>query len=141
VRPARSVQIQGQTFVQREASHDIEWSFDSEPIEIPNTGYYRQRIAYGELIAADQDTASVCGILPDQFVEPKALLPKLKEAAIKQFDAENGDGAYEYLAAERASSLAAAAGPETAPVVAPSDVSKPVPAAKQTLADAKGSAQ
>lgn len=114
VRPARVLRIGGQSYTQREASHDITWKFADEPTEIPNTAYYRQRIAGGELIAADVETAEACGISRADFVDPKALLAKLKDAAIVQFDAENGDDAFDQLNADLDEKRAAAEAAEEA---------------------------
>lgn len=122
VRPARVTQIAGQSFTRSAAVHDITWRHEAEPVEIPNTAYYRQRIAGGELIAADEATAAACGISRDSFERPDALLAKLKAAAIVDFDAANGIGAFAELNADLDAKAKAAApvSPPAKPSLAPS---------------------
>jgi hypothetical protein len=52
---------------------------NAEPIEVPRTKYYRDRIAEGSLIAADEATARVA---KGRFVEPKAFFARYVVAPV-----------------------------------------------------------
>lgn len=99
-----------------------------DPIEIPCTNYYVQRLQHGELIAADEKTAAAGGL---KFEDPKALIPRLAEMAIKaweqHFEGIDG-GAFAFMAKERAPAVEAKA--EQPPKKQPS----------QPRADGKGEA-
>ena len=45
-----------------DATHDVVWDFDSAPQEVPDTGYYRDRIREGALILVDASDAAKLGI-------------------------------------------------------------------------------
>lgn len=106
--------IRGKVFRSGSDSHDIEWEFDSAPVEIPNSAYYRDAIATGQLVAADKATAVAAGIRAGDFEDPSRHLEKLKAAAIADFDAHNGEGAYAALNAIAAEQVEAEK-PEPAP--------------------------
>jgi len=98
IEPPKRVKVEGRVFEQKHGIHDLEFGHAVEPVTIDNTPYYRKRVASGDLIAFDEATAQACGISKTNFVKPELLLEQIKEAAIKQFDAENGEGAFEALA-------------------------------------------
>lgn len=81
--------------------HDIEIEYDTEPIKVPNTDYYRRRVMKGELIAADRDSYRDAGGRPKDFEAHQQHVEAKKAEAIKLFDLENGEGAFEALAAQR----------------------------------------
>ena len=86
--------IRGKVFRSGSDSHELEWEFDSTPVEIPNSVYYRDAIVTGQLIAADKASAVAAGLRAADFEEPLAHLKKLEALAIKDFDAHNGEGAF-----------------------------------------------
>jgi len=96
--PEKRVVVGGRTHVAKYAVHHNMWEHDTEPVTVQNTAYYRKKVARGELLAADAVSAAECGISKKDFVDPKELLAQLREAAIKRFDLENGEGAFELLA-------------------------------------------
>jgi hypothetical protein len=112
VEPAKRVKVKGRVFEQKPGIHYLTFAHADEPVTVDNTAYYRKRVACGDLIAHDVATAIACGIRGELFVEPEKLLAQIKAAAIRQFDAENGEGAFETLgdmAAEEAEQEAAVA--------------------------------
>ncbi len=139
----KRVTVEGRIFEQRMGVHYITFAHADEPVTVDNTPYYRKRVFSGDLIAFDEATALACGISGRNFAKPETLLEKLKAEAIKQFDAENGEGAFETLAdmaaeeaeiAERvAAAVAEGKGEAEAPAAAPV-ASKPEPAAKKSAA-------
>ena len=82
--------------------HDLEIQYSKEPVEVRNTPYYRRAVMDGELVAADRDSFVAAGGKPREFEGYLEHIEKKKAAAIKQFDVENGEGAFEMLAAQRA---------------------------------------
>ncbi len=102
VKPAQRQRIGSQIVVVAEAEYDLEWTFTDAPVRLPNTPYYRERVKRGELLAADKATAAACNVKLAKFQDPKRYLETLKGEAIKEFDARNGDGAYEALGQQRA---------------------------------------
>lgn len=59
--------------------YETTWAFSSEPVTVHDTAYHRQRIACGELLPADRETAAALGVA---FIEPtKALAAAKAEAA------------------------------------------------------------
>lgn len=64
--------------------------YETEPVRVENTAYHRNEIAQGNLIAADAETAAVCGIV-ETFEEPLDHIEKLRDLAISQFQIENPD--------------------------------------------------
>lgn len=44
------------------AKTDVTWKFSSVPVEVPNSGYYRDHVRKGALLAADAETARLCGV-------------------------------------------------------------------------------
>lgn len=74
-----------------------------DPVVLPNTQYYRERIAEGALIAADIATANACGISKAEFVEPDVLLEKDAKARIEAFNTNVYEGAdgYAHFCEER----------------------------------------
>lgn len=112
IEPAKRVKVAGRVFEQKHAIEYRTFNHADQPVTVDNTPYYRKRVWSGDLIAFDQATATACGISARSFVKPETLLEQLKQAAIKQFDAENGEGAFEALAdiaAEEAETAAAVA--------------------------------
>lgn len=92
----------------RSNEQDTTWTFVTEPVALPNTGYYRERIRSGELIAADSKTSRVAG--QKNFVPPATALADARTAAIANWERDVGTpGAFAMLEAERA---AAAPQPE-----------------------------
>jgi hypothetical protein len=112
--------IRGKAFQGNASDHDITWEFDDGPIEIPNTAYYRGEINAGSLIAADKLTAQQSGISSADFLDPKQLLDAMKAQAIKDYDAQNGEGAHASFAASRSDEPA----PKTSPALAAKPASK-----------------
>jgi hypothetical protein len=81
--------------------HDIVIEYDTEPVVVANTPYYRRRIMGGELIAADRDSFIAAGGRPKDFEDHVKHVESKKAEAIKQFELENGEGAFELLAKQR----------------------------------------
>lgn len=120
VQAAKRVSIAGRTFEQSPAIHEHEWDHASDPVSVANTQYYRKCVFRGDLIAADEATAMACGIAKKDFVQPETLFQKIKSEAIAEFDARNGEGAFDALAEmrdedeERAAEVARAVAEATA---------------------------
>jgi hypothetical protein len=98
VEPAKRVTVSGRVFEQKHAIDHLTFNHADEPVTVANTPYYRKRVSCGDLIAFDEETARACGISLRNFAKPETLLAKFKADAIKLFDAENGEGAFETLA-------------------------------------------
>ncbi len=75
----------------KEARYDRFFEFTEEKVEIPNTDYYRRAIKSGQLIAADEETAKLCGFYKGEYLDPKAVLETEKKEALKRFRAERGE--------------------------------------------------
>lgn len=89
--PAATLRV-GRSVVRTQRSrHDLYWKFATEPVEIPNTGYYRDQIRQHALVAADAETAQAAGV---KFVEPAQVLETEKAAATASFDALYGEGSW-----------------------------------------------
>lgn len=92
-----SITVGGKSAVTKFAQHDVVYKYDTEPVEVPNTDYYRQAVftndltGHSPLIAADADTAKACGINSSQFKDPLTLLEELRREAIQRFAASNTD--------------------------------------------------
>jgi hypothetical protein len=56
------------------------WKFSKEPVEVPETRYYRRLIQTGQLLAADLRTARKVGIKQADFVQPAELLKREQQA-------------------------------------------------------------
>lgn len=84
------------------ARHDRTFRFDPNPVRVPNTAYYRDRAAKlpYELFPGDAKTAQYLGY--KDFVSAERLIAESKAKAIKTFDAENGEGAWQEFEDERA---------------------------------------
>jgi hypothetical protein len=92
-----------QCAVMREVGNGIGWigarfnpklgtfSFEAEPVTATATRYVRTRISCGELILATPEAADDLGIA---YIDPAKLLEKYKAAAVAQYDAQHGDGAW-----------------------------------------------
>jgi hypothetical protein len=78
-------------------SHELEIEYDSEPVTVVNSDYYRRRVMKGELIAADRASFVAAGGRPKDFEEHQKHLDLQKTAAITEFNERNGEGAYEAL--------------------------------------------
>jgi hypothetical protein len=98
VEPAKRIKVEGRVFEQKPGIHYVTFRHSEEAVTVDNTPYYRKRVFSGDLIAFDEATAIACGISKASFVKPEELLEQIKAAAIKQFDSENGEGAFETLA-------------------------------------------
>lgn len=66
-----------------------EITFSSEPVEVPSTEYYRRKIRRGELLAADQSTATAANL--EKFVPPAKALAAAKKAAVDDYIATHGE--------------------------------------------------
>jgi hypothetical protein len=86
--------IAGKATVAIPHDHQVRWEYSADAVTLPNTAYYRERVREADLIAADEATATVCGI---KFVEPKKALEAARAAATSEFDAQNGSGAFASL--------------------------------------------
>lgn len=100
-----------------------------EPVDLANTEYYVARIAEGALIAADIETAALCGVSKEDFEEPADMLERLAQERATHFDVEtfendtiDGDKAYAHFCKKRKASVDAR---NPAPVTAASN-EKPV---------------
>ena len=135
VRPAVETRVGDVVHQTAPADHEITWEFSSEPVEVPDIGYYREHISRnGDLIAANKYTAERCGIT--KFTDPKAFLAAAKELAKKQWDTQHGEGDFDLAEQERAEAKKAreaAAAAATTPA--------PAPATTKPVSDAKGGAK
>lgn len=112
--------------------HEIEHEYAKDPVEVPNTDYYRRCVINGDLIATDRETFVACGGRPKDFEAHQKHLEDKKAEAIKQFDIANGGGAFAQLALDRAEAAALKASVAAA-VQAAADESAPAsPAAEPT---------
>jgi hypothetical protein len=119
VRQAVEVKIGNIVHQTAAADHDITWEFATEPVEVPDIGYYREHISRGgDLVAADKVTARLCGIADKDFLEPKEFLKRAKEAARKAWDDQHGEGDFAEAERERAEAKAARAKPVEPVVIA-----------------------
>lgn len=81
--------------------HTFDVEYTDEDVLLPNNAYYRRRIMRGELIAVDKATYVAAGGSAKGFEEQDKLLAQIKADSIKAFDAANGEGAFDALAALR----------------------------------------
>jgi hypothetical protein len=72
----------------RSNRQDTRWGFATEPVEIPRTHYYVERLREGALFPADEATARMAGI---PFESPAKRLEKAKAAALAQWVAHYGE--------------------------------------------------
>lgn len=86
--------------------HEIEIEYSKEPVEVANTDYYRKRVIRGDLIAADRESFVAAGGRPKDFEAHQKHVDAKKAEAMAQFDIDNGAGAFEALALERAETAA-----------------------------------
>lgn len=77
--------------------HTFDVEYTNEDVLLPNTSYYRRRIIRGELIAADKSTYVAAGGSARGFEEQDKLLESIKAQAIRDFEAANGEGAFQAL--------------------------------------------
>lgn len=103
----------------QEARYERTWKFTNAPVSIPApkgapTGYYRDRLARGELIAADQECAIAARI---PWRDPAIVLEESKSARRAEYDAQHGNGAFDALQPV-AESKPVESKPETKPTVA-----------------------
>lgn len=71
----------------RNARQQTRFVFDlSAPTMLPVTEYYKDRLRAGEILPADERTAIIAGV---KYVHPREALRAAKEAALKQWRAEN----------------------------------------------------
>lgn len=72
-----------QRFPRGDARQSIQrtwFEFTDVAIRVKNTAYYSQAIARGEIFAADEESAKLCGI-DKSFLEPGSLLERAREEA------------------------------------------------------------
>lgn len=110
--------VNGKVFTTGTDVHEIEWEFATEPVTLPNTGYYRSAVLGDGLVAADKETAIACGIRAEEFEAPAVHLAKKRAEAIAEFDAHNGEGAFDALAEDRKPVVVAPAAPTPVPALA-----------------------
>jgi hypothetical protein len=84
---------------------------------LPNTGYYRQAILCGDLIAADEKTLRAAGATG--FVDPQKLLADARANAIAHFDASTGENAWVEMGSQEPLWLDDETPPDAAPVAPP----------------------
>jgi hypothetical protein len=95
IAPAQRFKVGTQSFatspaqVERRLVYDID---PKNPVVIPNTAYYRQHIASGDLIPADAATAALAGIT--KFDGAEKMLARARAEAIERFNAETGPDAW-----------------------------------------------
>lgn len=65
------------------------YRYESAPMRVHNTAWYRKFIACGDLIAADVETAEQCGIKPEDFIDPAILLAQIRSDKISEMVAHN----------------------------------------------------
>jgi hypothetical protein len=96
--------VKGQTAVTGYAQYDVAYKYDPEAtvLQIPANDpdcltYYARAIAqndwtgHSSLIAADLETARICGIGKVEYKDPLVLLEEFRTEAIKRFAASNSD--------------------------------------------------
>jgi hypothetical protein len=77
------------TQVTQDSRHAHRWTFATDPVQIPVSDYYTDRIRCGELVVADSASAELLGV---PFREPAAFLAASKAKAISDYDAQHGAG-------------------------------------------------
>lgn len=82
--------------------HTFDVQYTDEDVLLPNTPYYRRRIARGELIAVDKPTYVAAVGTAKGFEEQDKLIASIKAQAIRDFEAANGEGAFKALEEHRA---------------------------------------
>jgi hypothetical protein len=71
VRPAPAGRDKdGHELTLQAARHDRVWGFRREPLELPLTDYYRRAVRDGDLLAADEESARLCGV---PFADPEVV--------------------------------------------------------------------
>lgn len=90
-RPGKTVRVGSKSVTMQSARHELHWTFATEPVELPNTGYYRDRLKEGSLVAADEATARAANV---KFREPAEVLAEAKARAVATFDDQHGAGAF-----------------------------------------------
>lgn len=65
----------------RESRQRTWFDFTAEAVRVRNTAYYQHAIARGEIFAADEESAKLCGI-QQTFMEPGLLLEQARKDAI-----------------------------------------------------------
>ena len=109
--------------------YDVTFDFEFAPVEVPDTGYHRDRIRDGELIPGNKSSArrSWAGGIKREFEEPIALLKRERDAASELWSQEH-DGEE----APAAKIEVAAPKPKPAPSAEPSKAAdeKPVDASR-----------
>ena len=81
--------------------HDRTWVFATEPVRVPNTGFYRDRAGKSpyELFPGDAKTAAYLGYR--DFVSAEKLIAEHRALRIAEFDAQHGEGSWQELEDER----------------------------------------
>jgi hypothetical protein len=73
----------------QDASFESTWTMDAEPSKRPDTPYYRLAVRRGDLVAADDATAKVCGVKFDAAlvaeIKAKAEGKKYQTADVGEF--------------------------------------------------------
>jgi hypothetical protein len=70
------------------------------PVKIPATRYYRQAIATGQLVAANEETALACGAR--KYEKPADALARFEKDAVDAYNKIHGKGQFAKLAKVRA---------------------------------------
>lgn len=120
--------------------HDLIVEYETSPVEVKNSDYYRRRIMAGELIAADRESFVAAGGRPKDFEDHQKHLETKKSEAIAEFDLRNGAGAFQALEAQREedAKTAKAAAEATSPEARAKEEADAIAAKKD--ADAKAAA-
>ncbi len=113
VQKTMTMRVAGQDVPVNLPQHDHRVVYSKDSVEIPNTAYYRYAVKSREIVAADAETAAVCGI---KFEDPAKLLAYLRSISITQFDAETGEDAYKKFGAVEPLYTKPAASPVSASV-------------------------
>lgn len=93
---AMMMRVAGVDMIVNPPQHDHRITYSKDAVEIPNTPYYRYAVKGLELVAADAETAAVCGV---KFEDPTKALARLRDTAIKAFNAETGEDAHKKFGA------------------------------------------
>lgn len=88
---AQARTLGGRTITTSPAIQRTRFWYTTEPVRVPNKGYYINEIRQGHLIAATVETYVACGFRAEEFVEPDVLLAQLREVAITEKLAECPD--------------------------------------------------
>ena len=91
VAAATVMRVAGRALEVQFPQHDTRIKYTRDPVSIPASNYYRDAVKRGDLVAADQETAALCGVT---FTDPAKALANAKAEAVAKFNAETGEDAY-----------------------------------------------